>query len=235
MKAIEKVSAVQQVESGIKEYIINDQVNIGDKLPSEKVLCEELQVGRGTVREAIRLLQAKGFIEVIPGRGAFVVQKTEGTTQGLAKWFRENEIQLKDLIEVRMAIEPLAVRLAIQRCTEKNIRKLKQIQERSEFAATQNDSAELALCDEQFHACILEYSHNKLLSSINKQIVHSLAKFRSHTFRIPGNVDNFIPAHKAILEAFEKRDAELGEKKMVQHLEWVYTDLETSKKIKASH
>ena len=231
MKAIEKISAVQQVESGIKEYILRGDVSIGDKLPSEKVLCEDLQVGRGTVREAIRLLQAKGYVEVIPGRGAFVVQKEEIGSQRLAKWFRENEIELKDFIEVRMAIEPLATKLAISRCTDKSIQKMRDIHERSIIAAENKDSAELALCDEQFHTCLVECSNNKLLISINKQILRSLIVFRGNTFRIQANIEKFIPAHSAILEAFEKRDIELGERMMINHLEWVYADLETSKEV----
>lgn len=229
MQAIEKISVVQQAEIRIRDYILNDDVNIGDKLPSEKVLCEAMQVGRGTVREAIRLLQAKGFIEVIPGRGAFVVQKEESDTQGLAQWFRENEIQLKDFIEVRMSIEPLATKLAIQRCTDKALRKMHSIHERSMVAARHNDAAELALCDEQFHTCIVENSYNKLLISINKQILRSLSKFRNNTFRIPSNVENFIPAHSAILDAFDQRNVQLGEQKMKEHLECVYVDLESSK------
>lgn len=231
MQAVEKISVVQQVEKGIKDYILNEEVQIGDKLPSEKVLCEELQVGRGTVREAIRLLQAKGYVEIVTGRGAFVISKEEAGTKGLVQWFRENEIELKDFIEVRMAIEPLATRLAIQRCTDYALQKMREIHTRSVIAAKNNDAAELALCDEQFHTCIVENSYNKLLYSINKQILKGLIKFRSKTFLIPTNVQNFIPAHFAILEAFEKRDMELGGRKMMEHLESVYVDLENSKNV----
>lgn len=231
MQAIEKVSVVQQVEERIKEYLLNDTVKIGDKLPSENFLCEELKVGRGTIREAIRLLQAKGYVEVLPGRGAFVVQKEESGSQGLAQWFRENEIELKDFIEVRMAIEPLAVKLAIQRCTDKDIQQLREIHKESVVAAQNRDSAELALCDERFHTCMVECSRNKLLSSINKEIVKSLLRFRGRTFRISTNIENCIPAHSAILEAFEKKDVFLAEKNMIAHLERVYDDLENSKNI----
>lgn len=102
---------------------------------------------------------------------------------------------------------------------------------RSVVAAENNDAAELALCDEQFHTCIVENSYNKLLVSINKQILKSLMKFREKTFLISANVQNFIPAHFAILEAFEKRDVELGKRKMMEHLESVYSDLESSKNV----
>lgn len=78
MEAIERVSAVQAVEERLISYLKDENVNVGDKLPTEKQLCEELKVGRGTVREAIRMLQARGMVETRPGRGAFVLSKEIG-------------------------------------------------------------------------------------------------------------------------------------------------------------
>jgi GntR family transcriptional repressor for pyruvate dehydrogenase complex len=232
MKAIEKISAVSQVESRIKAHITRKDVKIGDKLPTEKQLCEELNVGRGTIREAIRLLQAKGLVELVPGRGAFVAQKEEQIgKEDLSKWFRENEIQIKDCIEVRTAIEPLAVKLAMEHCTKRDINKLRSIQDRSIIAAQNNDSATLALCDEQFHTFIVECSKNKLLIDLNRKINYSLTKFRGKTFNIPENIQNFIPAHEAIIRSFENDNTAEGQASMLEHLECVYKDLEHSKNI----
>lgn len=229
MKAIAKVSVVQQVEDEIKKYIQSSNIQIGDKLPSEKVFCEELNIGRGSVREALRLLQAKGYVEIIQGKGAFVASKEELKKEELAVWFRDNQIQLQDFIEVRMAIEPLALRLAIERCTEKDFRKLTAIMTRTIRAAEQKDNAELAICDEKFHSAIVECSHNQLLISINKEIVKSLRNFREKTFRIDGNIQNCIPFHAAILDAMKHKDIKKAQSKLLEHLECVRADLETSK------
>jgi GntR family transcriptional repressor for pyruvate dehydrogenase complex len=64
---------------------------------------------------------------------------------------------------------------------------------------------------------------------INSMINTHLAQFRQNTFKIKNNVDNFIPAHAAIIRAFESGDALMGEKKMRQHMKKVSKDLETSK------
>ncbi len=231
MEAIEKVSAVQQVENSIRSYLMSESVSVGDKLPTEKQLCENLLVGRGTVREAIRLLQAKGFVEIRPGRGAFVLRKKEPERENIANWFRKNEIEIKDLIDVRAAIEPLAVKLAIEKATEEEIYQLCEIQTQSELAAEKNDAQALAICDEKFHSRIMEYSRNKILMDINKKIIGNLATFRGVTFNIQKNVDNFVPAHAAIIEAFKRRDVLLGQKSMSAHLDCVYVDLERSKDI----
>ena len=71
MKEITRVPIVQQVVNNMKEYIMSGQIDVGQKLPTEKEWCEKMGVGRGTVREAFRILEAKGLIEIKPGRGAF--------------------------------------------------------------------------------------------------------------------------------------------------------------------
>nr|WP_302820010.1 FadR/GntR family transcriptional regulator [Ruthenibacterium lactatiformans] len=230
MKAVERVPVVQQVVTSLKAYIQEGNVKVGDKLPTEMELCEMLSVGRGTVREATRILQATGFVEIRPGRGAFVIRLKDPEREDLVTWFIENEVELKDVIEVRMAIEPLGVKLAIQRAKPADIKMLRAIQTKSEEAVRHGDTAGLALCDEQFHTYIMECSRNRMLVSINRQITACLKKFRNKTFYIPHNVENFIPAHEAILKAFECRDSMLGEQSMREHLERVDTDLENSKK-----
>lgn len=71
-------------------------------------LCQRLGVGRGTVREAFRLLQAKGVVEIKPGRGAFVAENPAERDIGAIDWLVENERELRDSIEIRTALEPMA-------------------------------------------------------------------------------------------------------------------------------
>ena len=78
MESVKRVPVVQQVVEKIKEYLFSGEVSVGDKLPVEKELCEQLEVGRGTVREALRMLEATGYVESRPGKGTL--------PQGLLKW-----------------------------------------------------------------------------------------------------------------------------------------------------
>lgn len=229
MKPIEKVSVVQQAEREIKKYILSDNVKIGDKLPPEKKFSEEMAIARGSVREALRLLQAKGYLEIIQGKGAVVVRKEELNQEEMAVWFQDNEVELKDVIEVRMAIEPIAVRLAVERYTPKELSRLKEIHRKTVDAACAHDTLEMGILDEKFHTAIVECSHNKLLISINKAIVKTLKQFRKNTFQIAGNIENCIPYHTAILMSIEEKDVEGAQKKLLEHLECVGNDLEMSK------
>ncbi len=233
MVAVERVSAVQQVEKRLSEYILSEQVRIGDKLPTEKQLCEQLAVGRGTVREAVRLLQARGLVEMRAGRGAFVASKIELGEGDVAEWFRANEVQIKDLIDVRAAIEPYATRLAIMRCTDADVARLAEIHHTSEEAAVVHDAATVARCDTEFHRAIIEMTGNMLFVDINNRITDALKPFRYNTFVIPNNVRNVVPAHNAVVNAFERRNPVLGEHAMALHIEAILTDLEASKEYSA--
>lgn len=230
MQAVKRVPVVQQVVESLKEFITSGEIQTGEKLPPEMELCAKLNVGRGTVREAIRVLQATGFVELRPGRGAFVARTEEEPEMlDLSGWFSENEMELLDFMQVRMAIEPLAIRLAIEKCTNKDIKALEKNYQDTLLAVENNDAAQLSLYDEQFHTCIFEYSQNRLLIAINKLLVDTLKKFRSKTFLIPNNVRNVVDPHGKILQAFRDRDAVEGERQMLEHMKRIVQDLEKSK------
>lgn len=229
MKAVERVPIVQQVVESLKNYIITGQLEVGEKLPSEKELCEMLSVGRGTLREAIRALEATGYVEMKPGKGAFIASKNHEDIKNLSVWFAKNEVEIIDFLRVRQAIEPLAVRLAITNCSAEDILELQAIQQRIVDAATVFDAPTLSLCDEQFHSYIVKCSANKLLISIYNLMAIALREFREKTFFLPSNAKNVVKPHNSILKAFEDRNPEEGEKAMLMHLDLVMNDLEKSK------
>lgn len=106
---------------------------------------------------------------------------------------------------------------------------LKSNQAKAVKAAEECDAAALALYDEEFHHLIFHIAGNALLTEISDLISHHLSQFRQNTFKIKKNIDNFIPAHDAVIRAFETCDTALGEKKMRQHMKKVAKDLEQSK------
>lgn len=229
MLTITKKSATQLTLENLQSYIASDSVQIGDRFPTEKELCTTLGVGRGTVREAVKVLVAQGLLEIRPGLGTFIISKTPVPTNSLSTWFATNEVELQDLTVVRSALEPLATRLAIEKCSEQQLAALKHNQYNAEKAAEQCDAAALAQYDEEFHHTIFIIAGNVFLMEINDIITKQLAQFRQNTFKIKKNIDNFIPAHSAIIRAFETHDTALGEKKMKQHMKKVAKDLEASK------
>lgn len=229
MQPVTRVSITQQVVDNIKEFIFSGKVKEGDKLPVERELCENLSVGRSTVREAIRILEATGYVEVKPGRGAFVARTKEIQLEDINHWFDENEVEIIDFLEVRMAIEPLAIKLAIERCSDEDISRLNKIHSNFLLAIKEDNVPKIAIYDEEFHKEILVNSKNKLLISIGKQLELHLKSFRSKTFYIKDNANNAVEPHSEIMEAFMNRDIKKGEKSMISHLKNVEVDLLKSK------
>lgn len=229
MDAVKRIPIVQQVVESLKKYIVTGHLEVGDKLPSEKALCDMLSVGRGTLREAIRALEAMGYVEMKPGKGAYVASKSQEDVQNLSNWFARNETENIDFLRVRQAIEPLAVKLAIPNCTPEDLQELQSIQDKITAAANAFDAPTLSLCDEQFHTYIVKCSGNKLLISIYSLMAIALREFRKKTFFLHSNVKNVVKPHNEILKAFKDHNPEEGEKAMLMHLDLIMNDLEKSK------
>lgn len=229
MRAVKHVSVVDQAVENLKEYIMSGKIEVGDKLPSESNLSDQLSVGRGTVREAMRILQATGFVEMRSGVGWFVARTEEFDRDELIHWFEENEVELKDFIEVRAAIEPLATELAVARSSSQEVAELIDIMDQTRQAIADNNIPRIAQLDEDFHNQIVKSSKNKLLISISNQISAYLRVFRGKTFYIESNVNNLLEPHANIVNAFVNKDAEAGSRSMTEHLALVKMDLEKSK------
>ena len=226
MEPITRVPIVQQVEDRIKELILSGQCKPGEKLPAEMELCQRLGVGRGTIREAFRLLQAKGFVDIRPGRGAFVAESFgEDGEASAVDWLVENEKELRSSIEIRTALEPMAARLMAERASDDAIRRLEDIHHSFLIAVEEEDAVRIARLDEQFHSTIVEGSDNKLLMEINSHVCQGMQTFRSKTFQVHQNVQNAIAPHTNIFNAIRSRNAALAEREMRLHLDKVQEDL----------
>jgi GntR family transcriptional repressor for pyruvate dehydrogenase complex len=225
MKPLNRKPIVDQVVESLVDYIKEEDIQEGTKLPPEITLSERLAVGRGTIREALRVLNTQGYVTLIPGRGAFVASKEPS----LSKWFQTHEFDLRNIQEVRRAVEPLAVSLAIENCRDEDVALLHENLDEAEYLIARKDHDKIAVNDAKFHALIASMSKNSLLISINNNIEKYLSEFRMRTFLFENNRRNFYPAHKKIVKAFDLRDEELGRKNMLEHLDVVDQDLEKSK------
>lgn len=224
MKQIQRIPVPAQIENYIKELISSGKYAPGMKLPTESEFCSTLGVGRGSVREAFRLMQAKGIVEIKPGRGAFVAEPRTDTADALI-WLVENESDLRDFIEIRNALEPLAAKKMAENADEKQIAALKDIHSRFLVAIKADNAARIAALDELFHSTIVRYSCNSLLIDIEARLTESLHTFRSNTFAFSRNVQNAVEPHTRILEAIMNHDGESAHREMLAHLRLVGKDL----------
>ena len=225
MKPIERVPIVGQVVTNIQELLTERNLKPGDKIPTEKELYEMFGVGRSTVREALRMLQAKGLVEIIQGRGAFVAEKSDDPQISAVNWFKTLSDKVADFMEVRIAVEPLCTRLAIQRASRQEIANIEMAYNLLVQSVESKDPLKLASYDEAFHMEIARTTHNELLINIQIAIKECFLETRVKSFTIPERVMGVINPHKNILNAFYTKDPEAGYNAMLHHLNEAFRDV----------
>ena len=225
MKAIQRMSITDSVVADIKEMIMSGEYKIGEKLPTEMKLCDQMGVSRTCVREAIRVLQAIGYVEIRPGKGAFVANYQKSTDNS-SLWYDVEGVKFYDFMEVRMAIETLSVRLAVERATDKQIRELREIHTSFVEATEKRDMLKMIMLDELFHTKIITFTNNQLLININKQLLDRFRIYRGDSFTNKMVYKNAVEPHERILLCFEMRNPSSAVEEMRKHLNITTQDME---------
>lgn len=217
MESIERVSVIDEIVERIRQKIANKEYKPGEKLPSEKELCEQLGVGRSSVREAFRVLQTLGYVEIERGKGAFAAQGVAGEAN-IKSWFAKKETDLEEYLDVRLSMEPYAANLAAQRGTADEKVQLAEIFSKYKRAAQNNEHSKLTLLDEKFHQQIISMTHNSILLRMSETIFAEFAPALAKVILLSHETGEAVFFHEKILEAIIKGDGGESEKLMRAHL-----------------
>ncbi|MBW7959573.1 MAG: FadR family transcriptional regulator [Candidatus Promineofilum sp.] len=198
--------AVDQITGLIEE----GHLKIGDKLPSEKELTVQLGISRASAREALRILESQGLVEVLPGKGAFVIDSPPQTdvTQELQAWFSKHREEVFDVLAVRELLEGYAAYEAAKALTKELIDELKASVEEMERCIEEGSLVEVTNADRKFHRLLYEASGNRLLKLLGDGIVGAMFGPRYSLLRIPGQAQKSVKDHKEILEYLMSGDPE---------------------------
>lgn len=224
MKEIQKISITDMVAENIKELISTGKYAPGEKLPTEASFCQMLGVSRTSVREALRILQALGYVTIKPGKGTFAAAQ-EPLQGSESNWYDTEDAEFSDFMEVRFAIEPLAVRLSVKRATPKEVAELAEIHQSFLDANKKHDMGKLIMLDELFHTKIMSYTKNPLLININKQLLNCFRAYRGESFTNDHVYINAVLPHERILQCFYIKDSETAVLEMQKHLEITDSDM----------
>jgi len=165
----------QNVADQIQEAIINGRLKAGDKLPSEMKLKDMFETSRGTIREALRVLEQQGLIDIRTGvNGGAIVRdlSTEKIAEGLDLLMQYQKVSPRHLEEFRHEVEGRVTALAAERATKRDIQRLKHIlaealDQLEKGADGQKDFFRL---DVKLHIALAEISRNPLFSAVLKMI-----------------------------------------------------------------
>jgi GntR family transcriptional repressor for pyruvate dehydrogenase complex len=205
LEPVEKGTVVKKVIDKIEEAIMNKHLKPGDRLPSEAEFTQSLQVGKTSVREAIKMLQAFGIVEVRQGSGVYLKDRIDDS--GLSTMIYQLILETgttQELFDFRMAIEPSFSVLAMERATEEDLEEIGQTIVRLEEKVKNNQQTEAD--DLIFHQKIFESTHNPFISRIGKTMLDlCVASVRMSMMHRP---DVAIRAHKQIYKALREKNGE---------------------------
>ncbi len=221
MNAIKKqVSArvldeiTQQIEDGVWQA--------GQKLPSLTLFAKKLSVGVSTVREALRVLEHRGYVLIEHGRGVFVRNQGHWSSEPSMELMDPGEGDLFSLLEFRSLLEPEMAALAADRGSPGQIRKIKQ--SASSMLKNLADGDDYFPADLAFHEYIADACANPVMAKVMKGISDLLLESRRKLARIRGSAERASHFHMLIALAIEQRNQNQARDMMKAHIEDIRQD-----------
>ncbi|MDO4292459.1 MAG: GntR family transcriptional regulator [Eubacteriales bacterium] len=188
----------------LRRSILTGELKPGERL-MEIHLADKLGVSRTPIREAIRKLELEGLVTMIPRRGAEVAQITEKN--------------LRDVLEVRRALDALAVELACERITEEELTQLRQACEHFIQVTREGNANQVARADVDLHDIILRASGNERLMQMISKLSQQMYRYRLEYVKDANNYERLIEEHRRIYEAIRSRDKEKGAEAIKNHID----------------
>jgi Transcriptional regulators len=187
----------------LREAILKGKLKPGERL-MEIQLADRLGVSRTPIREAIRKLELEGLVVMIPRKGAEVAKITEK--------------DLNDVLEVRCALEELAVELACNRITPDEIIHLKQINHEFKEAIHGSDLTTIAQKDVEFHDIIFVATNNRRLIQLISNLSEQMYRYRVEYLKNPDSHPQLVKEHEVIIANLEYKNVAEAKENIKQHI-----------------
>lgn len=219
LKPVSRTTLSEQVAMQLASEISANRWKPGEKLPSEVELCKIFNVGRSTLREAMKSLAFIGMIRVRAGGGSYVAEQRSKYMDGplLPKGMLNTEKDLNDFSEARLLLETEVAGLCAQRATEQDFLVLEQIVREMKTAIDKGGEGFKDL-DLSFHLAIASASKNDILAELLKHIREELREMITKSVLLPVGMKLAYKHHRAILEVLKQRNPGKARKAMRTHL-----------------
>src|SRR5262245_43487559 len=204
----------------IRRLIDEREIRPGERLPPERELARMLCVGRTSVREGLRTLDMMGLIEVVPGKGVFRKAGIAGPLDNVIRsWLSTHKGDLRDLVELREAVETQAASLAAQRAAPEDVAAMERALRVMRLATDDNDAERFVGADTAFHDAIARAGGNRLLRRALESIAREIGTFRMATARLgAAMLERSLADHEAVCRAIKAGDPVAARRAMRQHI-----------------
>lgn len=206
-------SVVERITDQITNAIINGELKPGDKIPTEIELCENFGVGRNSVREAIKILEAYGVLEIRRADGTYIRKDYDDKMlYPILYGIILQQDSKEQIVELRKVIDVGIFQEAMNRMTEENIKALdNELTEMEEEIYSENASSdEIFDIDVKFHRIIVGMLNNRLLESIGNYVdkITRQSRLETISYILENNCQNeFIELHKDLIDMFRKKES----------------------------
>lgn len=194
----------QDVAGKIREMIRKGALTRGQRI-IEAELCEQIGVSRTPLREALRVLESEGLVELFPHRGVHIRQPS----------MRE----IEEMFEVMSVLEGTCARLAVKNMTQATWRRIERLHQKLETHYAEGDREKYIAVNNVLHALVQELAGNRVLDDILRRLREKVALYRHQQLYEPRRFDESMREHREILEALRRRDPDAAEDRMKRHLD----------------
>ena len=210
----EKKLLAYKVEEKLLKYIQDTPVLVGEKIPNEFELSELFNVSRNTIREAVKILASKGVLDVRQGSGTFVISSSRIEDDPLRLGRYNDKLQIAlELFDVRLMIEPDIAASAALNATDEEIEIMRRLC--SEVEEIHHSGGDTLRKDTELHTMIAKSGKNRVVQEMIPLIASAVYTSMNVTNR--QLIEQGIEAHKNIVDAISRHDAEGARCAMIEH------------------
>lgn len=213
----------EDVIEQIKNLILEGNLSPGDVLPTERELAQSFGISRGTLREAFRILEREGLIEVKPGGGRYLSKALDVAEDRSRIMDNIERATIIELLEARELFETGIVELAAKRATEEDIAEIEAAFEKWGEIDLEEDRSEP---DQAFHLSIAKATHNVVLINMIELHMDLLQRTLNKTAEIPGRKSEVYEEHLLIMQAIKQRDPVKAKLALLNHLNKVKENIQ---------
>jgi GntR family transcriptional repressor for pyruvate dehydrogenase complex len=222
-----RMDLTEEIINRIKVMMGRGNLKRGSKLPPEREFARVLGVGRPALRQALKALSTLGIIESRVGQGTFINQSTSGVlTAPIDFMVLLNVVTIRELFEVRKAIEVELAGLAAERATKEDLSLIESVLESQR--ANLHDPEAFLNEDLRFHAALSTAVNNILFTSILESLSYLMFESRRKLLQSEKDVSNSYNDHEVLFKNICKRDKDGARAAMFKHLERVYRSWEAT-------
>ncbi len=221
-KQIDNLRLSERVVAQILDMIKKGTLKVGDKLPNEMILAQQMGVSRGILRESLALLKSQGYITRKPKDGTYITEKVtmDMMTDGMQNSMKE--ASYRDLMEMREAFEQKVVRMVVAKATDQEIEEL------TDIVQGKVDTSDDFKADYYFHYRLAELSENTIFMNFIVLYYDLINEITTQSFKEEKRRDEAQREHMAIIHALRSRDAKSASDAMAYHLGKVSSRLSQS-------